>query len=77
MSNPYLCPLYVPGTEPQLSGFTPEEKEQYLLQLKWQRRGADFMHYCPIKVAMSGVMGKLEVRGPMYELYSFITGMND
>ncbi|BEI83696.1 hypothetical protein CcaverHIS002_0403000 [Cutaneotrichosporon cavernicola] len=55
--NPWLAPIYLPGSEPYPPGTTEEEKEGYRQMQRWTKVGGDFMHYCPTKVAMAGGMG--------------------
>jgi len=62
MSNPWLAPVFLPGTEPQLQGYTDEEKEQMKQMQKWQKIGGDFMLYCPTKLLMAGTMGTSRAR---------------
>lgn len=56
--NPWLAPIFLPGTEPQLKSYSPEEREQLKQMEYWSKIGGDMMLYCPVKVALAGTMGE-------------------
>ncbi len=60
MNNPMplLAPIYLPGQEPMPAGTLPEEREEMMKALKWQKYMLTIPESCPWKVVLSGGTGE-------------------
>lgn len=56
-ANPWVCPIYLPGKEPGLEALSPEERYQMTQVKYWSDMTSAAMESCPVKTAMSGVLG--------------------